>query len=314
MKLFSKSLTATDCHKRLSIPKRVLTSLPEFHGGHAVELHVRYETMEWPLVCTTRKKGYKKPVLSKGWRKFVRGNGLNVGDKLTLYKEEDESGSLHYRVEVKRATRPSRALSQSPPAVDHDLDESHETTGARSCKNFEEKRVPVVNCTFRGAERATDETNNSLFKQLSVDMSDVGDVNFNQENSKSKYSKEKKRELKLFGAIVGGALVVGTSETIDHKVYHNSLKQLCLSAGDAELVSCNNQASLIRSDGVKGKTAVREYFNPGLTVGSAVVHVHDQATSSTSFYKTDQRLGFELDMMLGQSFEDRTAVNLDLTL
>ncbi|XWS62427.1 hypothetical protein CRYUN_Cryun06bG0009800 [Craigia yunnanensis] len=222
MKLFSKSLTAIDCLKRLSIPKRVITSLPVFHGGHAVELQVRYETMEWPLVCTIRKKGYKKPVLSKGWRKFVLANNLNVGDELTLHKEEDESGLLHYRVEVKRATRPSRALSQSPLALEHDLDESHETTSARSCRNVEEESASV-----RGTDGATDETNNSLFKE---------------------------------------------------------------------------------------ETTVREYFNLGLTVGGAVVHVHDQGTSSPSFLKTDQRLGFDLDMMLGQSVEARSVVNLDLTL
>ncbi|XVE67458.1 hypothetical protein DITRI_Ditri08aG0163000 [Diplodiscus trichospermus] len=78
MKLFSKKLTTTDCLKRLSIPKRVLTSFPEFHGGHAVELKVKCETMEyWPLFCTIRRKGrYKRAVVSKGWRKFVIGNNL----------------------------------------------------------------------------------------------------------------------------------------------------------------------------------------------------------------------------------------------
>ncbi|XWS55300.1 hypothetical protein CRYUN_Cryun10bG0163500 [Craigia yunnanensis] len=332
MKLFSKTLTATDCLKRLSIPKRVLTSLPEFHGGHAVELQVRCETMEyWPLVCTIRRKGrYKKPVISKGWRKFVLGNNLNVDDKLTLHKEEDEeSGSLHYRVEVKRATRPSRALFQSLPRLDHDV---YETTSARSCKNVEAKRVPVVNCTdqtsaeirscsplrkfgsVRGTDRATDETNNTLFKQFRVDMSDVVDVNNIKENSKSQYSEEHEREFKLFGAIVGGALLVGRTDTIDHKAYHNSVKQFSLSADGAELVNSNGQASL-RSDGSKEETAIPEHFNLGLTVGGAVVHVHDQATSSTSFSKTDQRLGFELDMILGQSTGNhRSFVNLDLNL
>ncbi|XWS62429.1 hypothetical protein CRYUN_Cryun06bG0010000 [Craigia yunnanensis] len=252
MKLFSKSLTATDCLKRLSIPKRVLTSLPVFHGGHAVELQVRYETMEWSLVCTIRKKGYKKPVLSKGWRKFVLANNLNVGDELTLHKEEDESGLLHYRVEVKRATRPSRALSQSPPAPEHDLDESHETTSARSCRNVEEKRVPVVNGAYQTSAGIT---SCSRLYQFGFTMDDIASVR-------------------------------GTDGATDET--NNSL--------------------------FKEETKVREYFNFGLTVGGAVVHVHDQATSSTSFCKTDQRLGFDLDMILGQSIEARGVVNLDLTL
>ncbi|KAK5841976.1 hypothetical protein PVK06_004302 [Gossypium arboreum] len=109
MELFSKKLTPTDCLKRFSIPSRVFTSFPQFHGGHAVKLLVRYEAMEWPLVCTTRKKGrYKKPVISRGWRRFVLGNGLNVGDHLTFHKEEDDnSSSLHFRVELKKAINPS---------------------------------------------------------------------------------------------------------------------------------------------------------------------------------------------------------------
>ncbi|KAK8315091.1 hypothetical protein V6Z12_D01G216300 [Gossypium hirsutum] len=113
MELFSKKLTPTDCLKRLSIPSRVLTSFPQFHGGHAVNLLVRYEAMEWPLVCTTCKKGrYKKPVISRGWRRFVLGNGLNVGDHLTFHKEEDDnSSSLHFRVELKKATNPSTSTT-----------------------------------------------------------------------------------------------------------------------------------------------------------------------------------------------------------
>ncbi|MBA0734565.1 hypothetical protein Gogos_018465 [Gossypium gossypioides] len=113
MELFSKKLTPTDCLKRFSIPSRVLTSFPQFNGGHAVKLLVRYEAMEWPLVCTTRKKGrYKKPVISRGWRRFVLGNGLNVGDHLTFHKEEDDnSSSLHFRVELKKATNLSTSTT-----------------------------------------------------------------------------------------------------------------------------------------------------------------------------------------------------------
>ncbi|XVF00591.1 hypothetical protein REPUB_Repub04eG0013700 [Reevesia pubescens] len=250
----------------------------------------------WPLVCTIRKKGYKKPVLSKGWRKFVLGNRLNVDDKLTFHKEEDEeSGSLHYRVEVKRATRPSRIISHSPPALDHDVDE---TTSARSCKTV-----------------VTDDISSFHSNDVSVDMSNVMDFN-HQDSRKSQSSKEQEREvreLKLFGAIIGGSLVVGTTETIDHhKKYHNSLKHFGL------LDDGDSQANLIRSDSATEETAaiVLQHSNLGLTLGGSMVHVHDQAaTSSTSFYKADQRLGFELDMILGQSIGDHmNVVNLDLTL
>ncbi|XVF45895.1 hypothetical protein PTKIN_Ptkin02bG0244800 [Pterospermum kingtungense] len=287
MQLFSKLLTPTDCSKRLAIPKGVLTSLPDFDGGHAVELQVRCEsTREWPVVCTIRKKGYKKPVFSKGWRKFVLGNSLNVGDELIFHKEEDESGSVHYRVEVKKATRPS--------AMDHDLDDEAAST-TRSCKNVGVlKRVPEGSCSYQTSAGST--------------VDDTASV-------RGTHGKEQEREFKLFGTMIGGAVVVGTTETNDLEAYHNSLKQLGLSADGDELVTCTDQASLIRSDGAKKGIPVVEHFNLGLTEGAgAVVHVHGQSTSSTSFYRTDQRLGFELGMMLGQSIEKKGVVNLDLNL
>ncbi|XVE48589.1 hypothetical protein DITRI_Ditri01bG0013600 [Diplodiscus trichospermus] len=218
MAMFSKPLTATDCRKRLSIPERVLTSLPEFHGGHAVELRVRYEAKEWPLACTIRKKGYKKPVLSKGWAKFVHENRLIVGDEVTFHKEEeDESGSLFYRVEVKRAEAgPSRALSRSPSASDPGLGEVKKSL-TRSCNTYEIS-AGITSCSppykvgfpeddifsssIHGTVGATVNTNKSLFGQPSVDTNDVGDVNVNGENSKSQYAKEESREVKLFGAII----------------------------------------------------------------------------------------------------------------
>ncbi|GKV24395.1 hypothetical protein SLEP1_g34010 [Rubroshorea leprosula] len=107
MQLFSKPLTSTDTRKRLAIPTKSLTSLLHNEGGNAVELHVRHGTAVWPIMCTTRKKGHKKPVLSKGWRSFALKNKLNVGDIVTLFKEEDEAGYLNYRIEVVRANQPS---------------------------------------------------------------------------------------------------------------------------------------------------------------------------------------------------------------
>ncbi|GLT85797.1 hypothetical protein SLE2022_039740 [Rubroshorea leprosula] len=107
MKLFSKSLTSTDVRRRLAIPTKIVNSLLPNGGDHAVELHVRQGTTVWPITCTTRKNGYKKPALSKGWRRFALRNKLKVGDVVTLYKEEDEVGYLDYRIEVKRADKPS---------------------------------------------------------------------------------------------------------------------------------------------------------------------------------------------------------------
>ncbi|GLT85820.1 hypothetical protein SLE2022_039950 [Rubroshorea leprosula] len=102
--LFKKPLKPTDITKRLAIPTKFLDFLPHFNGGHAVKLNVLYQGRVCLMVCSTRKQGHKKPVLSNGWIPFVRENHLNVGDVVALYKEVDETG-LQYRMEVYRATR-----------------------------------------------------------------------------------------------------------------------------------------------------------------------------------------------------------------
>ncbi|GLT85803.1 hypothetical protein SLE2022_039790 [Rubroshorea leprosula] len=117
IQLFSKSLTFTDVRKRLAIPTKIVNFLLPNEGNHGVELHVRHGTTVWPIMCTTRKEGYKKPVLSKGWRAFALKNKLKVGDVVTLYKEEDEAGYLGYRIEVKRADKPSLKQSRATVGV-----------------------------------------------------------------------------------------------------------------------------------------------------------------------------------------------------
>ncbi|XVE94172.1 hypothetical protein REPUB_Repub01dG0259000 [Reevesia pubescens] len=95
--IFSKLLNYTDINKRLAIPEEALPAFSDFSGSHAVIIHLRFGTTEWPIVCSIRKKGYKKPVFSRGWRNFVIHNNFNVGDRLTLYKVQDEDGSFHYK-------------------------------------------------------------------------------------------------------------------------------------------------------------------------------------------------------------------------
>ncbi|GLT85809.1 hypothetical protein SLE2022_039850 [Rubroshorea leprosula] len=105
-RLFKKLLTVTDIRKRLAIPTQVLTFLPvDFHENRTLELNVAFEATVWPMVCSTRQNGHKKPVLSKGWLPFVRKNQLNVGDTLTLYMEEDGAG-FQCRIGVEKVTRP----------------------------------------------------------------------------------------------------------------------------------------------------------------------------------------------------------------
>ncbi|OMO92224.1 hypothetical protein COLO4_17742 [Corchorus olitorius] len=114
--MFSKLLTETDIKKRLAIPSYVLPSLPDFKGRHAVEIRLVYGTRVWPIICSVRKMGYKKPVFSVGWRDFVTYNQFNVGDEFKLYKVQEENGSsFYYRVEVEK--NKNHPISCSPAAV-----------------------------------------------------------------------------------------------------------------------------------------------------------------------------------------------------
>ncbi|KAK8665180.1 hypothetical protein V6N13_005354 [Hibiscus sabdariffa] len=100
----SQLLDDTDVKKRLAIPAKILPSLPGFsESSHAVNINLVYGTRKWPLVCTVRKKGYKKPVFSSRLRTdFVICNNLNVGDGISMFKVEDEDGSSYNRVEVEK--------------------------------------------------------------------------------------------------------------------------------------------------------------------------------------------------------------------
>ncbi|KAK8613797.1 hypothetical protein V6N13_101553 [Hibiscus sabdariffa] len=124
--LFSKNLTVTDIEKRLAVPTKIISSLPGFNGGNAVHIRLMHGTKTWPIVCTVRTQGYSKPVFSVGWRKFVTDNKLNVGDRITMYKVQDEDGnSSHYMVEMEHpaATNQDRALPFPALSLNHEVHE-----------------------------------------------------------------------------------------------------------------------------------------------------------------------------------------------
>ncbi|KAK8613791.1 hypothetical protein V6N13_101547 [Hibiscus sabdariffa] len=116
--LFSKKLKVTDIEKRLAIPTKIMSFLPSFNGGHAVHIQLVHDTKIWPIVCTVRRQGYSKPVFSVGWRKFVTGNKLNVGDRITLYKVQDGDGSSsHYRVEIEQPATSNQDCTFPSPTL-----------------------------------------------------------------------------------------------------------------------------------------------------------------------------------------------------
>ncbi|KAK0595499.1 hypothetical protein LWI29_007291 [Acer saccharum] len=106
MEIFSKSLKQTDISARLTVPTRALKHINMPEGDNKVNLSPRdSDGNEWRFTCYTRPDGHPKPAFTTGWLDFVRAKGLQIGDKVTLSKLEDEDeagGAPQYRI---RATR-----------------------------------------------------------------------------------------------------------------------------------------------------------------------------------------------------------------
>ncbi|EXB29016.1 hypothetical protein L484_018433 [Morus notabilis] len=102
--IFQKSLKKTDVASRLSFPSKSIKNLPGFEGRNVVHLRVMDKRgSPWRFSCYIRKKGgFRKPVLSGDWHRFVVSKGLSIGDEVRLFKEIDQATGalLHYRVEV----------------------------------------------------------------------------------------------------------------------------------------------------------------------------------------------------------------------
>ena len=265
-KIFSKLLRATDIRKRLSIPVDKLPALPDFNGTHAVKIHLMYGTKVWPIVCSVRKHGYKKPVFSGGWRNFVICNNLNDGDKLTLYKVPDEEGTSHYRIEVEKPARPSGNLSPRALSLNHDVDETTGTSRTQVC-NFEHERellkaddapikeeggaimeladvaadvpVPCVDhviskpsCRIFGTNLSEDATSKADLKtEQKTEIKFFGitkGICMGEPPLHSYYTTKEEREIKFFGLAEGGAMAYGTSQAAEEACCKSSIKRLSL--------------------------------------------------------------------------------------
>ncbi|OMO76008.1 hypothetical protein COLO4_25716 [Corchorus olitorius] len=103
--LFTKQLSKTDVEKRLAIPT---SSLRAFNlNVDACSVGFEAEDMKsgriWQFQCTTRTKGfYSKPVISKGWVQFVKFKQLRVGDRVAVYKLNQNEAQVPYKIEVER--------------------------------------------------------------------------------------------------------------------------------------------------------------------------------------------------------------------
>ncbi|GLT45327.1 hypothetical protein SLA2020_191640 [Shorea laevis] len=110
-----KPLKRTDRLKRFAIPAKALSLFPQFNGHHLVPVNFWHGSKPWRMVISIRTHGYKKPVISKGWIPFIRENQLEVGDAVTIFRDEDEAG-FWFRIQVERG-------SKQLPALYRDLEE-----------------------------------------------------------------------------------------------------------------------------------------------------------------------------------------------
>ncbi|EOY17791.1 Uncharacterized protein TCM_042510 [Theobroma cacao] len=139
--LFSKTLTATDVQKRLSIPFTCLKDF-EFHGSNSAHLRVEDQNGSiWPFALSTRKKGYPKPIFSKGWLQFVRCSHLCEGDRVEFYKDTKANGL--YRIQVQRCIKLFGKKCWVTPPLDQrrvNFEEGTEAAAEAEAKEEESKK------------------------------------------------------------------------------------------------------------------------------------------------------------------------------
>ncbi|GLT90514.1 hypothetical protein SLE2022_084420 [Rubroshorea leprosula] len=111
-----KELKKTDTKHRFSVPMTALPLLPPFNGGHFVAVDIWHGSKRWPMGKSIRTRGHKKPVISRCWKSFVRENQLEVGDSVTIFRDEDETG-IRYRIEIERRSNAPRPTPVAVPTA-----------------------------------------------------------------------------------------------------------------------------------------------------------------------------------------------------
>ena len=92
--MFPKPTGHTDI-LRAYIKTELQTDIPTAASERAKTLAGK----KWQFRCSTRKKDFHpKPVISKGWRRFVKDKRLLVGDKVVFYK--DVEGDSSYQIKT----------------------------------------------------------------------------------------------------------------------------------------------------------------------------------------------------------------------
>ena len=112
--LFSKTLTKTDITK-FSVKRRSLASFPPF-GAQTYAQDFNAEDEEgntWLFRLRIREGRHKKPIISAGWRPFVRQKGLQTGDKVLFFTELNEaetSTGVKYKIKIQKEVKVFKAI------------------------------------------------------------------------------------------------------------------------------------------------------------------------------------------------------------
>ncbi|TXG71259.1 hypothetical protein EZV62_006194 [Acer yangbiense] len=97
-------LMGAEVKARLTVPTDALAHINIPGGGNKVDLSpMDSDGNRWPFRCYTRLNGHPKPAFTTGWLAFVRAKGLQIGDKVTFSKLEDDAGGApQYRIHASR--------------------------------------------------------------------------------------------------------------------------------------------------------------------------------------------------------------------
>ncbi|XVE49112.1 hypothetical protein DITRI_Ditri01bG0056000 [Diplodiscus trichospermus] len=126
--IFSKELKKTDIHVRLSFPMKVLNDFEFPQGTDKMEFEVTDSCEEsWKFGLSKRNKdrhAHPKPVLSSGWRAYVKAKGLKKNDKVILYEQKDKlTTKTRFKIRAQRKViAPFKLLGKEIMEVEHWVD------------------------------------------------------------------------------------------------------------------------------------------------------------------------------------------------
>ncbi|KAG6747376.1 hypothetical protein POTOM_049780 [Populus tomentosa] len=104
-KVFSKSVSKTDIESRLSFPTHFLHNFPVPEGSNLIEFQVidtRGKLWKFKLSFRSGSGAYRKPVITGEWLSFVKDKGVQVGDTVTIFKQNNGTNECQYSISVTR--------------------------------------------------------------------------------------------------------------------------------------------------------------------------------------------------------------------